>query len=98
MSFLPHPLLLLRPPAAASSQCSRCVALTYARTCCPAPRPAAPPQAPCTAGRVVFQVWSTDQYGDDYLVGQAELGLGPMLAAERPHPLATTLELQVRVY
>ncbi|KXZ49071.1 hypothetical protein GPECTOR_23g156 [Gonium pectorale] len=46
------------------------------------------------AGRVVLQVWSSEPYGDDTLVGQAELDLGPMLAAERPHPLAAMLELQ----
>eukprot|EP00198_Chlamydomonas_reinhardtii_P009851 XP_001699188.1 predicted protein [Chlamydomonas reinhardtii] len=47
------------------------------------------------AGSVVqLQVWSSESYGDDVLVGAAELPLGPLLAAERPRPLNTVLELQ----
>ncbi|GIM03478.1 hypothetical protein Vretimale_8251 [Volvox reticuliferus] len=45
-------------------------------------------------GRVVLEVYSSEPVGDDVLVGQAELLLGPMLAAEQPHPLATVLDLQ----
>ncbi|GLI67443.1 hypothetical protein VaNZ11_011636 [Volvox africanus] len=45
-------------------------------------------------GRVVLEVYSTEPVGDDVLVGQAELLLGPMLAAEYPHPLAAVLYLQ----
>lgn len=44
---------------------------------------------------VQLQVWSSESYGDDVLVGAAELPLGPLLAAERPRPLNTVLELQV---
>ncbi|PNH03275.1 hypothetical protein TSOC_010674 [Tetrabaena socialis] len=44
--------------------------------------------------RAVLEVWSMESYGDDVLVGQAELGLAPMLAADNPHPLTAVLELQ----
>jgi hypothetical protein len=41
------------------------------------------------------QVWTSEAFGDDVLVGSAELPLGPMLAAERPYPVNAALELQV---
>ena len=48
----------------------------------------------CLLGRC-SQVWAVDSYwGDDVLVGQAELPLAAMLAAENPHPLAASLTLQ----
>ncbi|KAG2489818.1 hypothetical protein HYH03_011767 [Edaphochlamys debaryana] len=46
------------------------------------------------AGRVLLQVWSAESFGDDVLVGQAELLLAPLLEAERPHPINAALELQ----
>ncbi|GLC53211.1 hypothetical protein PLESTB_000720200 [Pleodorina starrii] len=44
--------------------------------------------------RVVFEVWSSEAFGDDVLIGQAELDLHNLLQADRPHPLTKELELR----